>query len=73
LVKPPYFVRMYLIRGEGFARARAVDTTHMDCPHIQRTRYPIEDYTSYDMLTSGNAALKIELAIKLIRMLEYVL
>ncbi len=31
------------------------DTTHMDCPHIQRTRYPFEKYSSYDMLKSGDA------------------
>ena len=46
------------------------DIPHIDCAHIERTRYPEEEYSSYDMLRLGDAELKIKLAKKLIEVLE---
>jgi len=48
----------------------SVGTSHMDCAHIAQTRYPTDDYTSYDMLHSGDAELKIILAEKLIQIIK---
>ena len=47
-----------------------VGVIHQDCPHIAQIRYPTDNYTSYDMLKSGNAKEKIFLAENLIRILE---
>lgn len=44
--------------------------SHQDCPHIAQTRYPTDNYTSYDMLSAGNAQEKIQLAEKLILILD---
>ena len=44
--------------------------SHQDCPHVQQTRYPTDDHTSYEMLRAGNAKEKILLADRLIKILE---
>ena len=36
--------------------------SHMDCAHIASTRYPVDSYTPYEMLSSGDAKLKVDLA-----------
>ncbi len=45
--------------------------SHQDCPHVQQTRYPTDDHTSYEMLRTGNAKEKILLADRLIKILEF--
>lgn len=47
-----------------------VESSHQDCPHIAQTRYPTDNYTSYDMLKSGNAEEKIHLAQEMIKILR---
>jgi hypothetical protein len=45
--------------------------SHMDCTaDIPYVRYPYDDNTAYDMLKSGNALEKIQLAEKLINLLD---
>lgn len=48
----------------------SVGMSHQDCIHVAQTRYPTDDYTSYDMLKSGNAEEKIILAEKLLEILD---
>jgi len=48
----------------------SVGMSHQDCVHIAQTRYPTDEYTSYDMLKSGNAKEKIHLAEKLLQILD---